>query len=187
MYSDLYPNLSKNINKLFFRWTSQHLNKILFIATWTRLALICTHEPGPARQYDAEGLLWSFHHFQEIQSHTIALIWTHENWGRAEDKNPWTLNGWIICAAGSFLLLQRRHSRRPPTKLFKPPDVSAVLIHRVCYFQAFILLALPCTAHMGTLFLACLYLQLEYVKLELLLHHIFCCLSMFLTLLSLPS
>lgn len=136
------------------------------------------------KKYNLIQLLW-FEHMKTEGELRIKIPGLRIKTPGLRDKT--SLNGWIICAAGSFLLLQRRHSRRPPTKLFKPPDVSAVLIHRVCYFQAFILLALPCTTHMGTLFLVCLYLQLKYVKLELLLHHIFCCLSMFLTLLSLPS
>ena len=84
-------------------------------------------------------------------SYNCFVLDTHKNCSRAEEENLRPLKSQTICAAGSLQLPQRRHSRQPPTQPFNPPNLSAVLTHWICHFQAFILPVIPMyTTHRGS-------------------------------------
>lgn len=103
---------------------------------------------GAACWYSKEGLLvaWLaiFSSFSSnATSYNCFVLNTYKMCSRAEEENPWPLNGQTIRAAGSLQLLQRSLSSQPPTQPFKPPNFSAVLTHWICHFQAFILPVIP--------------------------------------------
>ena len=135
------------------------LNLRLFCRSWLHvradghLACIYIHESdgktGAAHWHGKEGLLvaWLAIVFSSFSSNATSyncfVLNTYKNCSRAEEENPQPLNSQTICAAGSLQLLQRRHSRQPPTQPFKPLNFSAVLTHWICHFQAFILPVIP--------------------------------------------
>lgn len=116
----------------------------LHVHTYGHLAYICIHKligkTGAPHWYGKEELLVAWQAIMlssfssSITSYNCFVLNTYKNCCRAEQENPRPLNSWTICAAGSLQLLQRRHSRLPPTQPFKPPNFSAVLTHWIHHF-----------------------------------------------------
>lgn len=142
----------------FLAISIQFLNLRLFCRSWLhvhadgRLAHVCIHKSdgktGAAHWHGKKELLvaWLaivFSFSSNTTSYNCFVFNTYKKSSRPEEENTWPLNSQTICVAGSLQVLQRRHSRQPPTQPFHPPHFSAVLTHWIRYFQAFILPAIP--------------------------------------------